>query len=81
MSVQKKNGWLKMSLVSKINIDELMDVLMELRRVTQYIDVRIDQEENTIRLRKWEPEPPEDIPPPRQDEGDEGFLDIDKLIG
>lgn len=47
---------LKMT-VRKVNIDELMQLLMDMRQTAEYVDIQVG-EDNTLRVKKYTPPPP-----------------------
>lgn len=56
----------------KVNIDELIDVLMDLRKDVEFVDITID-EGNIVRVRRHVV-----VPPPS--ENDEDTRDLNQLI-
>lgn len=62
--------------VKKVNIDELLQLLMDLRQTVEYVDMQIE-EDNILRVKKHSPEKKK---PKKSDDMDLNIDDINQLI-
>lgn len=61
-------------MVKKVNIDELVDILLNMRKETQFIDLLLEAD-NVLKVRKHTPQP---TPP---DQAPDISNDLNQLIG
>lgn len=59
-------------MVKKVNIDELVQLLLDMRQTAEYVDIQIAQEDNTLRVRRH-------IPMLLKPKDDNETLDIDDI--
>ena len=63
-------------MIYKVNIDELIDLLLKFRQTHEYVDIKMEEEANTLRVRAHDKTKKNEPP-----KGDDNINDLNQLIG
>lgn len=62
-------------MIRKVNIDELIDLLMKYRKDTEYVDIRLEEKTNTLTLG------PHKAPQPKENKDeDDDIINLNQLV-